>query len=137
PVPEGSPYRVLGRAGIRRLTESGLVDLGAHSESHAILARLAPAAQEREIGRSLDAVREITGAPCRWFEDPNGSASEYARHCVDYLASRGVRAALTSVWGACDAGTSLLEVPRCGVSARESAAWLRFRLRQLRPRGPS
>jgi peptidoglycan/xylan/chitin deacetylase (PgdA/CDA1 family) len=103
---------------------SGLIDFGAHGYSHAILSLLSPAEQEDEILRSLHAVRELTGQPCRFFAYPNGRRQDYNEETVRILDSHGVQAAVTTMSGFNDERTSLMELGRYEYSARRGKVLL-------------
>ena len=94
---------------------SGLVEVGAHTHTHAILSRLSPREQRSEIERSLQIVGEITGRPCQGFAYPNGLASDYDGETIRLLRAAGVRFAVTAMPGANDAATPALELRRHGV----------------------
>src|SRR5579862_6816454 len=74
---EGSPYHMLRSSSIRAMSQSGLIDFGAHTHSHSILSRLLPGEQESEITTSVRLVKEFTGAGCTLFAYPNGSRQDY------------------------------------------------------------
>lgn len=126
PMGEESPYRMLSPEAIARMAASGLVEFGAHTHSHAILARLPSVERDIEIDRSLAAVAQLTGRPCRLFAYPNGSAEDYDAATVQALAERGVEAAVTTRGGPNGRGTPALELRRYGVGA--SVAPADFRL---------
>lgn len=115
-----SPFRILSAGSIRTMLQSGLVEFGAHTETHAILSLLSPEAQSREISGSVDAVERLTGQPCRFFAYPNGRAQDYDSKTVELLRNRGILAAVTTTPGANDASTPLLELQRYGVGANLS-----------------
>lgn len=112
-----SPYRMLGREAAAEMAGSGLVEFGAHTHGHAILARLSPEERDLEIGRSLAAVQDLTGCPCRLFSYPNGRAEDYDAATIEALRERGVAAAVTTVAGPNDERTPALELNRYGIGA--------------------
>jgi len=117
PIGPGSPYRVLGPRELKALTAGGLFEVGAHTESHAILSLLPPAEREREVVESVHAVTRLTHRTCRLFAYPNGRASDYDREVRRTLGELGVEAAVTSVAGANVPTTPRLELRRHGVGA--------------------
>ncbi len=118
PIPPESPYRMLDRAAIADLLRSGLVSLGGHTASHAILAPLARDVQRHEIAASLGAVRELTGAPARLFAYPNGRQRDYNRITTDLLMELGVETCVTAVQGLNRIDTPPLELQRHLIGAR-------------------
>jgi peptidoglycan/xylan/chitin deacetylase (PgdA/CDA1 family) len=117
PIGPGSPYRVLGRRELEVLAASGLFEIGAHGESHAILSLLPPAEREREVVGSVQAVTRLTGRACRFFSYPSGRPGDYDREVRRTLGELGVEAAVTSLAGANVPTTPRLELRRHGVGA--------------------
>jgi len=115
PIAPDSPYRLLDRPALAALVASGLVELGAHTESHAILSLLSPAEQQREIAPSLARVAALSGAPCTLFAYPNGERRDYDRESLRLLHASGVRAAVTAIGGLNHPDTPPLELRRCSV----------------------
>lgn len=125
-VPNGLPeaeeddmkrYGVLSVEQVKALARSPLIELGAHSTSHAILSLLEPAAMAREVGQSVQQIAALTGRSCDTFAYPNGRASDYTPECVDLLDRLGVTVAVTTVHGVNDHGQPLLELKRLGIGA--------------------
>jgi len=116
-VEPGSPFRILNSSSIRTMVPSGLVEFGAHTETHPILSLLPPEEQAREISGSVHAVERLTGQPCRFFAYPNGRPRDYDSRTVELLRNSGILAAVTTTRGPNDARTSLLELRRYGVGA--------------------
>src|SRR5262245_15447262 len=61
PIEVNSPFRMLSREAIAAMTATGLIEIGAHSRSHAILSLLSPQERQAEIEQSLEAVQKLTG----------------------------------------------------------------------------
>jgi peptidoglycan/xylan/chitin deacetylase (PgdA/CDA1 family) len=117
-VPPESPFRVLNAGQIREMADSGLIDFGGHSRSHAILARLSAEEQRREIEASLRRVAELTGRPCETFAYPNGGPGDYDARTMAILAEMGVGVAVTSMHGPNAPGVAPLELRRYNVGSR-------------------
>ena len=127
PIEAGSPYRILGRSAVAEMADSGTMEFGGHTRSHAILSLLTPQQRDDEIDSSLAAVAELTGRPCHLFSYPNGRAQDYDVGAVKRLEMRGVRAAVTTVPGANDAATPPLELRRHGIgegTGRPEFQWM-------------
>jgi peptidoglycan/xylan/chitin deacetylase (PgdA/CDA1 family) len=62
--------RPLSWAGAREAVATGLVTIGSHTHSHALLDRLDPAAAATELDRSRDLVASEVGAPADHFAYP-------------------------------------------------------------------
>ncbi|RJR35894.1 MAG: hypothetical protein C4576_24460 [Desulfobacteraceae bacterium] len=112
PVGEKSPFRILSAGQISQMQQSGLVEFGAHSHSHAILSRLSSEEQEKEIMLSKENVERLTKRPCRYFSYPNGRRQDYDITTIHLLRSAGFIAALTTVSGPNDKHSPLMELNR-------------------------
>ncbi len=114
---EGSPYHMLRTSSIRAMSESGLIDFGAHTHSHSILSRLLPGEQESEITTSVRLVEEFTGDGCTLFAYPNGSKLDYDDASIRVLKSAGVQAAVSTISGPNTGHTPTMELRRYGVGS--------------------
>lgn len=130
---EDSPYRILSRKAIKAMANSGLVEFGAHTNSHAILSRLSAPEQYEEISRSIDAVRSITGVPCTMFAYPNGSTVDYNSETMRILRECGVAASATTISGYNDDKTPMLELRRYGIESDTSLANFRLMVHHVIP----
>lgn len=109
-------------AQVKALAGGGM-QVGAHTDSHPILKRLASHEAEREIVMGRDRLQEITGAPVRVFAYPNGRPGrDYAAEHVDMVRRAGFDAAVSTAWGCALPGTDPWQLPRV-------APWDRSRLR--------
>jgi peptidoglycan/xylan/chitin deacetylase (PgdA/CDA1 family) len=75
-------HRCLSEEELAKLTEGGLVDVGAHSRSHRELAGLPLAEQRREIDTSKRTLEDATGRPVVQFSYPHGSCTHATRRLV-------------------------------------------------------
>lgn len=97
---------------VRRLREFGM-DVGAHTVSHPILARLAPDAAHTEIRSSKSHLEAITGSPVRLFAYPNGvPRQDYATTHVDMVRDCGFAAAVSTASGAASRRSDRFQLPR-------------------------
>lgn len=103
---------MLTTAQVRLLRDTG-VEIGAHTATHPILTRLAPAAAREDIARSRHVLEGILGDTVQLFAYPNGRPGEDydARH-VAMVRELGFTAALSTAWGAAHAGCDRFQVPR-------------------------
>jgi peptidoglycan/xylan/chitin deacetylase (PgdA/CDA1 family) len=115
PIEIDSPFRMLSQEAIAAMTATGLVEVGAHTRSHAILSLLSPQERQAEIEQSLDAVRKLTGRPCSLFAYPNGRREDYDQDSICILKTLGVHACVTAIEGLNDGMTSPMELRRYGV----------------------
>lgn len=121
PLSSDSPFRFMEQSRIREIANSGLVEFGAHTHSHAILSLLTPEEQKEEIAGSIRTVRELTGQKADIFAYPNGRREDYNADTIAILRGNGVRAALTTERGRCGRHTPLMEMPRIWLSPETRA----------------
>lgn len=98
---------------VRALRASGM-QIGAHTVSHPILAKLDPARAADEIARSRDVLQALLGEPVDLFAYPNG------RPGTDYLPDvhpgivreLGFSAAVSTRWAAARRSDDVFQIPR-------------------------
>lgn len=116
-VQEASPpFQILDQASITRMHDSGLVEFGAHTETHAILTRIERDLAVTEMQRSVERTAELTSEPCRLFAYPNGRRQDYDHSITEVLRRAGIRNAVTTVPGPNKRDTPALELRRYGVT---------------------
>ncbi len=128
PTEESSPWRMLSRAAVTEMVESGLVEFGGHTHSHAILSHLSGAEKRREIERSVLAVNDLTGRPCRLFAYPNGRPGDYDRESIDILKECGVRAAVTTRAGPNGVDSPRMELNRVEIGGGRGMTYFRLKI---------
>ncbi len=91
-------------AALRDATSTGLVDIGSHTHTHALLDRLAPEAVAAELDVSKDQIEHEIGQPARHFAYPKAlEGSEAARAAVRArFASAALAGTRSNSYGACD-----------------------------------
>lgn len=103
---------MLSSAQVRTLHAAGM-EIGAHTATHPILARIPIDVARREIAEGRDALQTITGTRVTLFAYPNGKpGSDYKREHVDAVRALGFDAAVTTSWGVATIGTDPLQLPR-------------------------
>jgi peptidoglycan/xylan/chitin deacetylase (PgdA/CDA1 family) len=118
---------------VRRLSRSGVVDVGAHTMSHPILATLDDETARREICQSKARLEEITGTTVTSFAYPNGAPGrDYTARDVALAREAGFEFAVSTAWGAAAAEFDRHQVPRIAPWDRTA---LRFALRMVRAYG--
>ncbi len=128
--PAGRPtHRVLTAAELHSLAEDGLIDVGAHTMNHPLLAGLPAPQQAREVRDSKACLESVLQRPVSSFAYPNGS---YTRETVSIVKGAGFDAACTSeadvIWQAVDP----FQLPRLGVRDWDGATfqqWLSWWMR--------
>jgi peptidoglycan/xylan/chitin deacetylase (PgdA/CDA1 family) len=109
PPPAGP---MMHESDVRRLRAEGM-DVGAHTITHPILARLDESDAHTEIAASKAALEAITGAPVRLFAYPNGKPeADYGARDVALVKRAGFRAAFSTVQGTARCASDPLQLPR-------------------------
>jgi len=109
-VNPGSP--MMTRRQVRALHDAGM-EIGGHTVTHAILARLTPAEAEKEMADGKAELEAIVGGPVTLFAYPNGKPIEdFGPEHVALARRVGFRAAMTTSWGAARTGSDLFQLPR-------------------------
>lgn len=97
---------------VRRLVDWGM-DVGAHTVSHPILARLEPAQAFDEIATSRDHLAALLGRPIPLFAYPNGVPGlDYAAEHARMVRECGFIAAVSTAWGAASMRSDRYQLPR-------------------------
>lgn len=124
-VAADSPFRMLSPSQVQEMAYDGLVEFGAHTRTHTILAPLPDDEMKHEIIGSIDDVAHLSGKPCRMFAYPNGRAEDYDARAMNMLQDRGM-IAVTTIPGPNTSQTSPLELKRYGIGA--AMPWSAFLL---------
>ena len=97
---------------VYKLSDSGM-EVGAHTVSHPILARLDSTTARREVMEGRSALQAITGREVRLFAYPNGKAGEdYGAEHVAMVRELGFSGAVSTNWGTARKGDNRFELPR-------------------------
>jgi len=103
--------RVLSSEEIREMSAAG-VQLGSHTQTHALLTMMEPQLAQAEITASKQAIEHMLGARCEAFSYPNGDWSPEIRRMVE---EAGYRIACTTDHGAWTAASDPLAIPRANI----------------------
>jgi peptidoglycan/xylan/chitin deacetylase (PgdA/CDA1 family) len=107
---------------VRSLRAMGM-DIGGHTVTHPILARLDAEGARREIAEGKRELESILGEPIALFAYPNGvPVQDYAPEHVALARDCGFAAAVTTAWGAASMRSDPFQLPRF-------TPWDRTRLR--------
>jgi len=131
PVSPDSPFRMLTSGAIAKMAESGLMEFGAHTRTHAILSRLTAAEQGREISSSVEDMSALLQQPCRLFAYPNGNPEDYDENSIAWLRQSEVQVALTAVEGSNRWSEDPLELRREPIGPRDKRRLLKRRIRRM------
>jgi peptidoglycan/xylan/chitin deacetylase (PgdA/CDA1 family) len=97
---------------VRTLHNAGM-EIGGHTVSHPILARMDAAAARAEIANGKETLEGIMRAPVRLFAYPNGKPDQdYLSEHVAMVRELGFDAAVSTAWGAARGNSDLYQLPR-------------------------
>lgn len=97
---------------LRALCDAGM-DIGAHTVSHPILARVSHVAAQKEIAYGRSALESIIARPVSLFAYPNGvPGTDYTAEHVQLVRDLGFKAAVSTAWGAATRTSERFELPR-------------------------
>ncbi len=105
-------HRTLSANELLRLTQGGLVEVGAHTVTHPVLATLLPAQQRDEIQQSKSTLENILGHPITSFSYPYGPPLDYTAETVALVLEAGFACACSNFAGVAHRKTDLHQLPR-------------------------
>ncbi|MGS0755986.1 polysaccharide deacetylase family protein [Roseateles sp. GG27B] len=113
---------MMSSAQVCGLRDAGM-QIGAHTVSHPILAKLTRSVAQREIADSKHALEALLGDPVSLFAYPNGKLNDdFSPESVQIVRELGFCSAVSTTWGAARPATDLFQLPRF-------TPWDRSRLR--------
>jgi peptidoglycan/xylan/chitin deacetylase (PgdA/CDA1 family) len=112
PLGGGESGRPLTPQELTKLGEGELVEIGAHSRTHARLARLTREEQRREIVGSREALEDMLGASVTSFAYPFGGKEDFTAETASIVREEGFAAACATTRGTVRAGADLWRLPR-------------------------
>lgn len=126
PIENHSPYRLLSQTEIDEMRDSGLVEFGAHTCSHAILSRLSAEEQAREINGCKTAIENMVGRSCDHFAYPNGSTQDHDPVTAQLISDAGFASCVNMRPGANMPDTERMHLFRYGIGS--DTTFSRFKL---------
>ena len=103
---------MMTRTQVRKLCSAGM-QIGAHTHSHPILARLPAQDALQEIRQSKESLEQLLDQRIDLFAYPNGRpGKDYDQTSVDLVRQLGFAAAVSTAVGAADAAADPLQLPR-------------------------
>lgn len=102
-------HRALRTDEIIELTRGGLIDIGAHTNTHTPLTSLRPAEQQQEIEGSKVRLEQILSRPVTCFAYPHGL---FTAETVEVLRQVGITCACTTLPGVVRRNSDPLRLPR-------------------------
>ena len=116
-------HRVLSPQELVDLAEGGLVEVGAHTVSHAQLSALPIDQQREEIGQSKTQLERILARPVSTFAYPYGSRLDYTSQTVTAVRAAGFTAACSNFPEGLSRRTDRFQLPRLIVSDTDGNAF--------------
>ena len=109
----GRPAGLMMRSEQVRALHAAGMEIGGHTVTHPILARLDPAAARDEIARGKEQLEGIIRAPVTLFAYPNGKpATDYACEHVAMVRELGFKGAVSTSWGVGTRDADPYQLPR-------------------------
>ena len=107
-----STHRTLTPAETVRLAEGKFFEVGAHTMTHPVLAKLTAAQQHDEIYQGKARLEEILGRPVNSFAYPHGLKSDYTPATVAIVRESGFACACAAFPGIVRSGADVHQLPR-------------------------
>lgn len=107
-----TPPRALSEDELRQLAAPGLVEIGAHSVTHPVLAKLDLRGQRLEIEQCKQALERVCGHGVTSFAYPYGSEADYSDETVQLVRQAGFACACTTRPAAVRHSSDALTLPR-------------------------
>lgn len=104
--------RVMTPGEIQGLAESGLIELGAHTETHPVLAKFSIEDQRKQITESKRFLETILERKVVSFSYPYGGCSDYTPETVAIVREAGFNCACANVTGVVTRESDLFQLPR-------------------------
>lgn len=105
-------HRALTENEIVELAAGGLVEVGAHTVTHSVLANLPAAEQRYEIQQSKTDLENVLGRPVESFAYPFGTLSDYNDTTVQLVKELGFKYACSNFKDMVQPGADLFQLPR-------------------------
>ena len=119
-IPRDPPpkYAPCSWAELRRMADSGLVEIGSHSVTHPIFSSLSDEETWRELATSRAHIESELGRKVESFCFPNGKPVDYLPRHLDQVQRAGYFSAVLTHFGMSCRGSSSYTLSRIGVSGQ-------------------
>lgn len=105
-------HRALSAEEVLRLAEGGLVEVGSHTVTHAVLSALSIEEQRAEVKGSKITLEKLLGHPVTSFAYPFGSRSDYSAETVAIVHQAGFQLACSNFPGTAWRRSDRFQLPR-------------------------
>jgi peptidoglycan/xylan/chitin deacetylase (PgdA/CDA1 family) len=121
-VPRES-HRPLSASEAAALSRSPQVDIGVHTVTHPVLAKLDYEGQAKEILDAKSDLEELTGRPAGLFAYPYGKRHHYNQDTIAILKGNGFQYACANEPGIANSSTDSFQLPRVTAPALDGHAF--------------
>lgn len=104
--------RILTQQEVRTLASGPWVDVGAHTESHPVLAHLPLGGQREEIGRCKERLQSVLSRPVTSFAYPYGTRGDYTADTTALVKEEGYSLACSNYPERVTQDTDIYQLPR-------------------------
>jgi len=105
-------HRPLTPNEVKQLSDSGSIEIGAHTVSHSVMSSLPTDLQRREILESKTHLEEILGRSIRSFAYPFGTLADYTKETVGLVKEAGFEYACSNYKDVVQPGADVFQLPR-------------------------
>jgi peptidoglycan/xylan/chitin deacetylase (PgdA/CDA1 family) len=105
-------HRTLSANELVRLADGGLIEIGAHTVTHPVLAAVPLGIQKEEISQSKTHLEKVLGCHVTSFAYPFGGRSHYTEETVAAVRESGFKSACSTSAGIVCRGTDRWQLPR-------------------------
>jgi len=127
--PDKKPCQNMCVNELKEVENSGLVTIGAHTLRHPILANEELHISKNEIASSITNLADILGHEIKYFAYPNGIPDlDFGQREMDLLNDCGCTCSFSTESGNFNLRSSLLSMPRYGLSCGDSRSYMKTKL---------
>jgi peptidoglycan/xylan/chitin deacetylase (PgdA/CDA1 family) len=112
PYADRRQHRCLTEDELRELAQGDLVEIGAHTLTHPVLAELSPAQQQHEISGGKQRLEALIGKNITSFAYPYGKRNHYNRFSVTTVRANGFSCACSNFGGLVTRSSNRYALPR-------------------------
>jgi peptidoglycan/xylan/chitin deacetylase (PgdA/CDA1 family) len=113
---------ILDRRALRRLHDTGLVEIGSHTVDHVRMSRIPPEQMLAQALESRHVLEDLLGGPVTSFSYPYGQLDDFSDASTRALAEAGYSVGVTTHWGTRNASADLLTLRRIWFRETDSDA---------------
>lgn len=113
PRPKRGTHRTLRSDEVRQLADGGIVEIGAHTASHQMMAAVSPEAQRAEVIAGKKALEDILGRRVTMFSYPYGGRDALSAESSAIVREAGFSCAFANWFGLTFPWVDRYAIPRC------------------------